>query len=50
MTADLDSIKTDLRDNIAREKKFLESQKQDELNNIKQSIEREKEDLKRKLQ
>lgn len=43
-------MKKDIRENVTREKKLLDIQKQDELNNIKQSIEREKEDWKKKLQ
>ena len=44
------SIENDLRESIAHEKRSLENQKQIELNNIKQTIEREKDELKRKLQ
>ena len=43
-------IKNDIRESIARERRLLENQKQDELNNIKQTIEREKDEFKRKLQ
>ncbi len=42
-------MESDLRENIARERKLLENRKQEELNNIKQSIEREKDELQRKL-
>ena len=44
------AIKKEIRENITREKKLLDIQKQDDLNNIKQSIEREKDDWKKKLQ
>jgi hypothetical protein len=42
-------MESDIRENIARERKLLENRKQEELNNIKQSIEREKDELQRKL-
>jgi hypothetical protein len=42
-------MESDLRENIARERKLLENRKQEELNNIKQTIEREKDELQRKL-
>ncbi len=42
-------MESDLRENVARERKLLENRKQEELNNIKQSIEREKDELQRKL-
>lgn len=44
------TIKKESRENLTREKKLLEIQKQEELNNFKQSIDREKEELKKKLQ
>lgn len=44
------TIKKEIRDRLAREEKLLESQKQDDLNKIKQTIEKEKEELKKKLQ
>jgi hypothetical protein len=50
MKNDLDSFKNNLQENISRERKLLESLKQEELNNIKQTIEREKDEFKRKLQ
>jgi hypothetical protein len=43
-------MKNEIREHLTREKRLLESQKQDELNNIKQTIDREKAELKRKLQ
>ncbi|CAF3337995.1 unnamed protein product [Rotaria sp. Silwood1] len=49
MKADLASIESNFRENLAREKKLLENRKQEELNNIKQAIEREKEEMQKKL-
>ena len=43
------SIKSRIRENIVVEKKSLEKQKQEELNSIKQAIEKEKEQYKTKL-
>jgi len=43
-------MKNEIREHLTREKRSLENQKQEELNNIKQTIDREKAELKRKLQ
>ncbi len=43
-------MENEIEENSAREKKLLENRKQTELNNIKQSIEKEKDEFKRKLQ
>ena len=43
------SIESEVRETVARERKLLESRKQDEINHIKEAIEKEKEDLKKKL-
>lgn len=44
------ALKNEFRENITREKKLLDIQKQEDLNNIKQSFDREKDDWKKKLQ
>ena len=44
------AMENELRESIAHEKRSLENEKQTQLNIIKQNIEREKEELKRKLQ
>ncbi|CAF1284041.1 unnamed protein product [Didymodactylos carnosus] len=49
MKADLSLIEVNIRDNIVRQKELLENRKQDELNQIKQDIEREKDELTQKL-
>ena len=42
-------METELRENLVREKRALENRQQEELNKIKQTSEREKEEYQRQL-
>jgi hypothetical protein len=42
-------IETSLRENLTREKKTLENRQQNELNTMKQTIEKQKQELQKKL-
>ncbi|CAF5157285.1 unnamed protein product, partial [Rotaria sp. Silwood1] len=49
MKVDLTLIENNIRENLLHENKSLENRQQNELNNIEETIEREKQELQKKL-